>query len=265
MNVQRIRTTSGRVVAIRYKIEREQAAAIGAGKVAFIPELQAVAFNVKLESGLRVNTFKLKSSQQHGELVARHRAEVWFGDRLAEEWFFAKPTEGKQPIANFVCDYIVAEWKHQSANITPHPAVFVKPATDKTIDPYKQAIEVTLRMLREEYPNTAKAPSPLSFGIDMVRLTGKTSATINLDDAKIVAELSEAAQTHSRRVKRKSLYDEADWFISHPHQWPELCYLSPKTVSARVFDATKIKLSPETISQRISRLNLTTALKRGKR
>ena len=149
---------------------------------------------------------------------------------------------------------------------------FFKTETGKFIEPWENARQATLALLKKQYPLLARAldaKKPASetskaFIADCVRLTGCTDAEVNLNDPQFMAQLSEAWQTHDRRAVRKSKVDAADWFLANPRYWSQLHTLTMAEIASRVNDATKIELSPGAIEKQLERLKLITPRKRGK-
>lgn len=241
--------------------------------VRILPELQAVAYNTRLSKQKIIKWWQLPRPEAIEGLrtPANYYSEVWLaddgkGELLLERWYFTGISEANA-IKGFIEGFREEERRQAiklcKAKLRPEP--FTKSDTGKSIDPFKQAVAVTRRMLQEEYHYLAKHQTPADLMFDTIRQHGWAEGSLNLGDPATVEKLSEAHQTYARRTKRKTVYDAADYYLAHPKVWPDLCRLKPEEISARVESATQIKLKPEAIQQRISRLGLVTALKRGKR
>ncbi len=143
--------------------------AIEAGKeIRPLPELGAIACNFELFNGREVLPFKLKKPQTVHGIKATVRAEVWktlngVRKRLAEEWYATHAPKKFESFADFVDAFIETEKKAICSQLPKNAANNVstksirRGADEKPVDHRVNAKEVTLDLLKREYPNFFKA------------------------------------------------------------------------------------------------------------
>lgn len=146
---------------------------IEAGKeVRPLAELGAIAYNFEWFNGREVLQFDLEKPQTIHGIEATVRAEVWKSlegvrKRLTEEWYATRTPKGCESFAHFVNAYVEAEQTEKEnelvakmASIAPNQ-VSTKPVRrgedEKPVDHRANAKEVTLQLMKREYPNFFKA------------------------------------------------------------------------------------------------------------
>jgi hypothetical protein len=253
--------------------------------IQFLPDFSLIITNMEYCDSQEISkTLILNKPFEIGGITAKFMVEVWGLEngkrkRLQETWYFNQrppkctPQEFINGFFDRADETTMEEAKKRQAE---RPERFYKSeiqtASPTFVDPWENARIATLALLKEEYPLLASAletgkstpETSRAFIADCVRLTGRIDADVNLNDPKFVAQLSEAYQAHNRRNVRKSKVNSVDWFLANPRSWSKLYNLTMAEIATRVFDETKIKLSPGAIERRIGRLKLITPRKRGK-
>jgi len=251
----------------------------------FEPNFSLILSNLEIYDGTEITGgVSLDKPFEVCGITANFFVEVWWlqnGKRkqLQETWFFSQlpprctPQEFIKEILDSEDKALSAESKKREAERHVNfPKYVVRLEKDMTIEPWENARQSTLALLKEEYSLLASAldaqkstaETSKAFIADCVRLTGCTDVEVNLNDPKFMALLSEAYQAHDRRAVRKSKVDAADWFLANPRNWSQLHTLTMAEIASRVKVATEIELSPGAVEKRIERLGLITPRKRGK-
>jgi hypothetical protein len=278
-----IATENETVIAARVKVSPPVGRLTEDSHPVFEPNFSAVMFNFDYCDAKEISQIiPLDPPENIGGIVATLKVEVWGmlqgkRKRLIETWYFSSRPPGRTP-QQFVDRILDREHEETIAEskkrLVERPPKFFKTEIAAQIDPWENARLATLTLLKEEYDftnramNAKKSAAEISkaFIADCVRLKGCTNAAVNLNDAKFVAQLSEARQAYDRREKRKTKVDAADWYLANPRNWSQLYALPMAEIARRVKDATGIDLSPGAIERRLGkeRLELTTPRKRGK-
>jgi hypothetical protein len=252
----------------------------------YLPEFGGVAANVIFTDGEEITPRESIAPIEVGGITATFKVDVFAtrqGSRKfhSETWFFSEAPKGQSPQ-----EWIVEIHERETAQtmdtcqrkLASLPKPFyktVKGDTLKQIDPWKNARQATLELLKDEFPEVARALGSKTIGgqeahkafvADCVRLFGSYDANTNyLGDSKFCEMIADAMQARQRRDVRKSKVDALDWYLANPKNWIELHALPLEEITRRANAATGFDLSKGAIEKRIERLKLVTARKRGPR
>lgn len=252
----------------------------------FLPEFGGVAANVIYTDPEEITPREAITPFEVGGITATFKVDVFAtknGRRIfhSETWFFSEAPKGQSP-QEWIAEIHERETAqamdvcHRKLASLPKPFFkTVKGDTLKQIDPWENARQATLELLKDEFPEIARALGSKTVGgqeahkafvADCVRLFGSYDANTNYTgDTKFCEMIGDAMQARQRRDVRKSKVDALDWYLAHPKNWIELHALPLEEITRRANVATGFDLSAGAIEKRIERLKLVTARKRGPR
>jgi hypothetical protein len=154
-----IALNGGTPFAVRYIYQHERTDKAEPGKIIMpLPEFGAVAYNVEIQRGLRVDWRKLKRAEDAEGLSCKLRADVYAGSVHLETWFAVETPKGFETIAHFVANFIGQEHRLLSKPTkTPPQSIKRVAGEDRLVDHAANTRAVAMDLLRRDYPQFFRA------------------------------------------------------------------------------------------------------------